>query len=264
MAEPANIGSKLKATTSGRDADKIIYFFKRIMHEPTANKIHILGLQGATSGTNTKTAQSTALKTVTLKGVGAANQQRTVDTVFQNPSENKKDLYWDLHSAWEKGEKVGLWRVDFNTIHGEKPHRKVQAQFSQSYLPNLPNTEALAGTVTSNLQFEVDGMERAVNSDENAFELDEEDFDDGVFDSINKLYNFSHGTDLGVDEDGNVVDNTVDDETILVQDTTTGKDVYGPAWKAVEGEDSGTGTTPSDPTDVTANPTADGAKVTTK
>ncbi|APX72084.1 hypothetical protein M5C72_02765 [Companilactobacillus allii] len=261
MSQTGNIGSKIKATASGRDADKILYFYKRIEHEPKSNTIHILGLQGATSGTNTKTAQSTATKTATIKGIGAANQQRTVDTIFQNPKENEKDLYWDLYAAWEKGEKMGLWRVDFNTVHGTKPNRKVQAQFSQAYLPNLPNTEALAGTATSNLQFEVDGLERALNTDENAFELDEVDFDDGVFDSVNKLYNFSHGIDLGVDENGNVVDETLDDDSIMVQNTTTGEDVYGPAYKSV---DIGNESTPINPTDVTARPTIDGADVATK
>lgn len=234
MAEPANIGSKIKASASGRDADKILYFYKRIQHEPLANKLHILGLQGATSGTNTKTAQSTATKTSTIKGVGAANQQRTVDTIFQDPKVNEKDLYWDLYAGWDKGEKFGLWRVDFNTVHGKKPNRRVQAQYSQAYLPNMPNTEALAGTVTSNLQFEVDGSERALNSDENAFELFESDFEDGVFDNVTKLYNFAHADQVGIDDDGNVVDNTEDDETIQVQDTTTGADVYGPAYKPVD------------------------------
>lgn len=264
MVEPANIGSKIKGTASGRDADKILYFYKRIEYEPLKNKIHMLGLQGATSGTNTKAAQSTATKTATLKGVGAPNQQRTVDTIFQNPKANKKDLYWDLYSGWEKGEKFGLWRADFNTVHGKKPNRRVQAQYSQVYLPNMPNTEALAGTVTSNLQFEVDGSERALNSDENAFELFESDFEDGVFDNVTKLYNFAHANDVGTDDDGNVVDNTIDDDKIVAQSTVTGEDVNGPSWTSADGGGVEDTTIPDKPASEASTATDDGAKVDSK
>ncbi|MDG5112688.1 MULTISPECIES: hypothetical protein [Companilactobacillus] len=254
------VSNKFKAEVRGRDADNIIYLYKRIKHEPLANKIHILGLQGATSGTNTRTLQSTATKRANIKGVGSINQQRTVDVIFSAPEKNKKDLYWDLYAAWEKGELIGLWRMDLNTMHGTKPHRKIQAQFSQSLVPNLPNTEALGGTMTSNLQFEVNGMERAINSDENAFELDEEDLDDGILDDLAKFYNFSHGTDLGVDDNGDFVDNTVDDDTIEVQDTTTGEDVMGPAYKPVD-DDAGSEKAPEEPQNVQSKATGTGADV---
>lgn len=228
MGETLTSDNKLKAEVQGRDADNIIYGWKRIKHEPIANTIHILGLQGATSGTNTRTLASTATKKANIKGVGAINQQRTVDVIFSNPEKNKKDLYWDMYAAWQKGELVGLWRIDLNTVKGTKPNRTVEAQFSQSYVPNLPNTEALGGTVTSNLVFEVNGMEKAINSDENAFELDEKDLDTGILDDLASFYNFSHGTDIGTDGEGVYQDNTADDETIQVRSTTTGEDVPGP------------------------------------
>lgn len=145
-------------------------------------------------------------------------------------------------------------------MHGTKPHRKIQAQFSQSFVPNLPNTEALGGTMTSNLQFEVNGMERAINSDENAFELDEEDLDDGILDDLAKFYNFSHGTDLGVDDNGDFVDNTVDDDAIEVQDTTTGEDVMGPAYKSVD-DDAGSEKAPEEPQNVQSKATGTGVDV---
>lgn len=250
MTTATNIGNALKKNVKGRDADKILYFYKRIEHEPKTNKIHPLGLQGATSGTNTRTIQSTATKGANIKGVGSITQQRTVDTIFSDPSNNSKDLYWDLYQAWQNGELFGIWRVDFNTVHGKAPARKVQAQFSQCYLGNLPNTEALGGTQTSNLQFEVNGSERAINSEGNAFELDEADFEEGTFDQVTKFYNFSHGNDIGVDENGEFIDGTTDDETILVQDTNTGEDVYGPAYKEVTAPASDQGsTTPSGQTD---------------
>jgi hypothetical protein len=259
------VSNKLKADVKGRDADNIIYLYKRIKHEPLANKIHILGLQGATSGTNTRTLQSTATKRANIKGVGSINQQRTVDVIFSAPEKNKKDLYWDLYAAWEKGELIGLWRMDLNTVHGTKPNRKIQAQFSKCYVPNLPNTEALGGTMTSNLQFEVNGMERAINSDENAFELNEIDLDEGILDNLAKFYNFSHGTDLGTDENGEFVDNTEDDDTIEVQDTTTGEDVMGPAYKPVENDDADSkDETPEDPQDVQSKANGTGADISSK
>lgn len=257
--------SKTKPSVKGRDADKIVYFYKRIEHEPITNRAHILGLQGATSGTNTKTLQSTATKTANIKGLGSTNQQRTVDTIFDQPQKNKKDLYWDLHSAWEKGELFGLWRADLNTIHGTKPNRKFQAQYSECYLPNLPMTEALGGTVTSNLQFEVNGEERAINSDENAFELNEQDVDEGALDNLSKFYNYAHPGEVGTDENGEFVDNTVDDDTIEVQDTTTGEDVMGPAYKPVAGSDKDSKEpAPTAPTDEKSEPTNEGANLSAK
>lgn len=257
-----DLTSKVTPSVKGRDADKIVYLYKRIEHEPIKATAHILGLQGATSGTNTRTLQSTATKRANIKGIGSINQQRTVDVIFDEPAKNKKDLYWDLYAAWEKGELLGLWRCDLNTVHGTKPERKFQAQFSQSYVPNLPNTEALGGTLTSNLQFEVNGQERALNSDENAFELSEEDVDAGFLDDMNKFYNHSHATDIGVDDDGVFQDETVDDETIMVQDTNTGEDVMGPAYKPVDksNEDSKESVPPV-PTDEKSDPTNSGANL---
>lgn len=258
MAELA-VDNKLKKSFKGRDADQILYFYKRIEKEPLNAKAHLLGQQGATSGTNSRNVQSTQTKRGTAKGVGAINQQRTVDVIFSNPEKNRKDLYWDLFAAWQNGELIGLWRVDLNTLHGKKPDRAAQAQFSESYVPNLPNTEALGGIVTSNLQFEVNGMERAINSDENAFELFENDLDAGVLDGLDKYYNFAHPGDIGTNENGEFEDNTVDDDTIKVQDTTTGEDVMGPAYKPVE--DSDKESAPVAPNNEVSTPTADGAKI---
>lgn len=199
--------------TQGYDADKILYYWKRIKHSAVGDKIQLLGLQGATSGTNQSTLTSTPTKTATLKNLGSKSQQRVVDVIFSNDptlDATQTDLYKQLYAAWTKQEILGLWRVDFNKVSGEKGSRKVEAEFSQVLLPNLPNTEALGGNMNANITFEVNGESRYLQDDESAFTLDEKDFADGEFDSVAQFYGFAHGTDLGVDTDGSFIDNTYD------------------------------------------------------
>lgn len=195
---------------SGRAANKIIYFYKRIDHEPTANKMHILGLQGATSTTHQRTLSNTATKTANIKGVGSANEQFVVDVIFQDPKGEATDLWKDLYMTWEKQERIAVWRVDFNTVTGTAPSRKVRAAYAQCYIANLPSTEALGATMNANITFEVNGIMRAYDNNENAYHLNESDLPAGVFDDITKFYNFSHGNDIGTDG-GVFHDGTKDD-----------------------------------------------------
>lgn len=195
---------------SGRKANKIIYFYKRIDHEPTANKMHILGLQGATSTTHQRTLASTATKTANIKGVGSANEQIVVDVIFQDPKGEATDLWKDLYAVWDKQERIAIWRVDFNTVTGTEPNRKVRADYAQCYIANLPSTEALGATMNANITFEVNGVMRCMDSNENYFHLNESDLPAGVFDDITKFYNFSHGNDIGTDG-GVFHDGTKDD-----------------------------------------------------
>ncbi|MBA1393291.1 hypothetical protein EQ500_05345 [Lactobacillus sp. XV13L] len=208
----------------GRDADKFIYLYKRIQHDPVNQKMRVLGLQGATSGTNSNTLQSQATKTANIKGVGSSNQQRVVDVIWQSPVKGVLDLYWDLYAAWEKKELIGLWRVDLNTVRGKKPDRTVEAEYGQCYMPQLPTTEALGGTASSNITFEVNGMTRAINNQERPFVLLEKYLPDGFFDAVSKFINFSYGVDIGM-EDDEFTDKTVDDDTIPTRDPITGEDV---------------------------------------
>ena len=195
---------------SGRAANKIIYFYKRIDHEPTANKMHILGLQGATSTTHQRTLSNTATNTANIKGVGSANEQFVVDVIFQDPKGEATDLWKDLYMTWEKQERIAIWRVDFNTVTGTAPNRKVRAAYAQCYIANLPSTEALGATMNANITFEVNGIMRAYDNNENAYHLNESDLPAGVFDDITKFYNFSHGNDIGTDG-GVFHDGTKDD-----------------------------------------------------
>lgn len=56
-----------KKLVGSRSADKVMYYYKLIKHEKTGIPCHILGTQGATSGTNTKTLGTTATKQFNIK-----------------------------------------------------------------------------------------------------------------------------------------------------------------------------------------------------
>lgn len=252
---------------TGIETDKIFYAFKRVHAWPVNAKIQLLGMQGATSATNTRTSQATQTKSGVLKGIGAPNQQRTVDCIYPKAS-NGFDLYAEIRQIWDNGEGFDVWRIDFGSMHGKKPNRKVRAQYSQAVLPALPYTEALGGFLTSNLVIEVNGMERDFNDDGNWFELPESSFVPGTFDKMNKFYDYSLGTERGVDEDGNFVDNTVDDQTLFANKKGTTEDVPGPRTPNGQTDptlvDPAKPQAPQAPQDVKSVPTNDGADISSK
>ncbi|WP_076634791.1 hypothetical protein [Lactiplantibacillus plantarum] len=188
---PTGIGTTTEVI-SPKFADKFMYFYKRDSW-PKSRKPEVMGLQGASSGTNTRTASNVQTKTVTLKSLGAKTQQRVVNLVYtQNDS-----LYRELNDAWSKGEVIHLWRVDFNTLSGTKPNRTAEAEYSQCLVPQLPITEGIGAITQSNTTFEVQG--EAVD-DENGKPalINEADLVDGSFDVMSQaLYAFSHGQDVG-------------------------------------------------------------------
>lgn len=202
----------LKRTVSGHDSDKIMYYYKLFEVEPLTNKAHALGLNGATSTTNTKNLSTTQTKTANIKGTGSINQQRVVNVILTDPKKDLTDVGRDLYMAWEKGYIVGLWRVDWNTVQGTPGSRTVNAEFSQCLIANLPETEALGANTATNVTFEVNGVARRYDEKGNPFTLSEEDFDEGMFDMVAKFYNFAKPAQLGTDS-GTVKDNTTDDST---------------------------------------------------
>ena len=64
--------------------------------------------------------------------------------------------------------------------------------------------------MNATITFEVNGIMRAYDNNENAYHLNESDLPAGVFDDITKFYNFSHGNDIGTDG-GVFHDGTKDD-----------------------------------------------------
>ncbi|MDX3785521.1 hypothetical protein [Lactiplantibacillus plantarum] len=188
---PTGIGTTTEVI-SPKFADKFMYFWKRDSW-PKSRKPEVMGLQGASSGTNTRTASNVQTKTVTLKSLGAKTQQRVVNLVYtQNDS-----LYRELNDAWSKGEVIHLWRVDFNTLQGTKPNRSAEAEYSQCLVPQLPITEGIGAITQSNATFEVQG-EAVDDEDGKPARVTEDDLVDGSFDVLDKaLYAFSHGQDVG-------------------------------------------------------------------
>ena len=114
-------------------ANKYIYFMK-LDDEPKANKARMIGLQGQTSGTNTRQLQTLQTKMYDVKMAGSANQQRTVLAYFQTGD----GLYDALKHAWKDQITVHLYRVDFNQVTGTAPSRQAPVEYAQCIIATLP------------------------------------------------------------------------------------------------------------------------------
>ena len=200
-----------KKLVGSRSADKVMYYYKLIKHEKTGIPCHILGTQGATSGTNTKTLGTTATKQFNVKDTGSTNQQRVVNVVMTTGDGFKTDVARDLYYTWEHGDEMLLYRVDWNTLRTVNGKKVVDAEMAIVLISALPETEALNTPVTQNVTFEVQGATRRYDEDGFPFTLSQEDFDDGIFTDTIKYFNFGKPSEFGVDTDGNIIDNTKDD-----------------------------------------------------
>lgn len=178
----ATLSTELKTI----DSNKILYYYKLSTWDK-AEKAKILGLQGATSGTNSKQLQTTQTKQGSIKTAGTKNQQRVVAAYYQQDS----DLYKDLKSAWKDDDTiVHLYRVDLNTVSGETGKRTAECEYSQCLLPNLPFTEGLSSALTSSLTFEVNGIAQDGV-------IGESEFEEGAFDQGRAFYDFMKPTEVG-------------------------------------------------------------------
>lgn len=170
------------------DSNKILYYYK-LSSDGKDAKAKMLGLQGATSSTNTKQLQSTQLKQGTIKMAGSKNQQRVVASYFQIDDQ----VYKDMKKAWDDDDEiVHLYRVDLNTVKGASGSRTADAEYSQCLLPNFPTTEGLASVLTSSLTFEVNGV--AVDGT-----ITEDELEDGAFEQGRKFYDFMKPSEVGGD-----------------------------------------------------------------
>lgn len=198
-----------KSLVSPRSADKVMYYYKLFNHD-TGNTCHVLGTQGASSGTNTATLGTTQTKTVNIKETGSINQQRVVNVVMTD-GHALTDVARDLYYTWEHHEQMLLYRVDWNTLRTENGKQVVNAEMSVVIISALPETEALNTAIAQNVTFEVQGIARRYDDDGNPFTLGPEDFDNGMFSDIMKYYNFAKPSEIGVDDSGKLFDNTDDD-----------------------------------------------------
>lgn len=175
-----------KNQTVQLDAANKYLFFAKLDDEPKDAKAWMLGLQGQSSGTNTKTLQTIQTKTVDVKMAGSANQQRTVLAYFQKGD----GLFAKLKHAWQDQVIVHLYRVDFNEISGVKPNRTAPAEYSQCIIATLPQTETLNSVFQSNVAFEVQGLAQDGKVNENMLE-------DNAFDLGSALYDYLNPTEVG-------------------------------------------------------------------
>ena len=221
-----------KKLVGAHSADKVMYYYKLIKHENTGTPCHILGTQGASSGTNTKTLGTTPTKMFNVKATGSINQQRVVNVVMTTGDGFKTDVARDLYYTWEHGEEMLLYRVDWNTLRTSNGKKVVDAEMAIVLISALPETEALNTPVTQNVTFEVQGATRRYDEDGYPFTLSAEDFDDGIFTDTIKYFNFGKPGDFGVDESGEVIDNTSDDSHAGDHTATVGLNGSKPASSA--------------------------------
>lgn len=175
----------VKNTVKMDAANKYIYFMK-LDDEPKANKAIMIGLQGQTSGTNTRALQTIQTKTVDVKMGGAINQQRTVLVYFQSG-----DGIWDkLYHAWKDQIVVHLFRVDMNEVTGAAPNRQAPYEYAQCIIATLPQTETLNSVFQSSVQFEVQGV--AQNG-----VITEDQLEEDAFDLGKSLYDALKPTEVG-------------------------------------------------------------------
>ena len=197
--------SNEKTTVEAQSADKVMYYYKAPW-EPISNPCHVLGIQGASSGTNTATLGTTATKQVNVKETGSINQQRVVNVVMTKGGNVKTDVARDLYYIWEHKLTMLLWRVDWNTLRTKAggTGQVVNAEFSEVKISSLPETEALNTAVTQNVTFEVTGVARRYDEQGNPFVLEPADFEDGMFSAVVKFYGFTKPTEIGKGTDGNL------------------------------------------------------------
>lgn len=200
-----------KPVIEAQSSDKVMYYYKGAW-EPSSNPCHVLGIQGASSGTNTATLGTTPTKQANIKDTGSINQQRVVNVVMTRGGGVQTDVARDLYYTWEHKLVLLLWRVDWNTLHTDASGKKVvYAEFSEVKISALPETEALNTAVSQNVTFEVTGVARRYDDDGNPFAMYEEDFETGMFSDVIKFYNYARPSEIGADANGQLTTTAKDD-----------------------------------------------------
>lgn len=192
-----------KPIVEAQSSDKVMYYYKGPW-EPMSNPCHVLGIQGASSGTNTATLGTTPTKQANIKDTGSINQQRVVNVVMTTGGNILTDVARDLYYIWEHKLTMLLWRVDWNTLRTVNGKQVVNAEFSEVKISALPETEALNTAVTQNVTFEVTGIARRYDEQGNPFTLGPEDFDSGMFSDVIKYYGFTKPSEIGAGADGSL------------------------------------------------------------
>ncbi|MEW4662550.1 phage tail protein [Lactiplantibacillus plantarum] len=170
-----------------KSADKILYGIK-FPWDDTATLIQMLGLQAASSTTNTRASSAVNLKQGVVHTSGARTETFVVDSYWTIGDK----IHDGIKKAVEKDVAVGIWRMDFNeaTLDASGNIESVPAEFGMAKPNGLPETEAVNNLLHANITYNIDG-----NTQDGVLavaELDPQLLADGL-----KMFDFAHNTDIG-------------------------------------------------------------------
>lgn len=170
-------------------ADKIVYGCM-FPWDKKDDLIHLLGLQAATSTTDSLATSAVNLKGGTVHAPGATTETFVVDSYWR-----KGDTYIQRSLRRCVHEKVhmGIFRFDFNQmIKDPKDPTKfvVPGLYGQAYPNGVPQTEAVNNLLHSNITYNIDGetQEGVTGQDE---------MEPALYQIGLKLYTYAHNTDMG-------------------------------------------------------------------
>lgn len=170
-------------------ADKIVYGCM-FPWDKKDGLIHLLGLQAATSTTDSLATSAVNLKGGSVHAPGATTETFVVDSYWR-----KGDTYIQRSLRRCVHEKVlmGIFRFDFNQmIKDPKDPTKfvVPGLYGQAYPNGVPQTEAVNNLLHSNITYNINGetQEGVTGQDE---------MEPALYQIGLKLYTYAHNTDMG-------------------------------------------------------------------
>ena len=170
-------------------ADKIVYGIKFPWDKPT-DLIRMLGVQAATSTTNTRTVTSVNTKKGVLHASGSKSETFVVDSYWLMGS----PLQEMIKRAVDEDVEVGIWRIDLNQVKSSGGKRYFRADFAEATPNGVPETEAVNNLLHSNITYNINGSSQPGI-------LCEDELDPQILEMSIKLFNFAHNTDFGGKED---------------------------------------------------------------
>lgn len=170
-------------------ADKIVYGIKFPWDKPT-DLIRMLGVQAATSTTNTRAVTNVNTKKGVLHASGSKSETFAVDSYWLMGD----TLQEMLKRAVDEDVEVGIWRIDLNQVKSSGGKRYFRADFAEATPNGVPETEAVNNLLHSNITYNINGSSQTGI-------LCEDELDPQILEMSIKLFNFAHNTDFGGKED---------------------------------------------------------------
>ena len=170
-------------------ADKIVYGIKFPWDKPT-DLIRMLGVQAATSTTNTRTVTNVNTKKGVLHASGSKSETFVVDSYWLMGD----TLQEMLKRAVDEDVEVGIWRIDLNQVKSSGGKRYFRADFAEATPNGVPETEAVNNRLHSNITYNINGSSQPGI-------LCEDELDPQILEMSIKLFNCAHHTDFGGKED---------------------------------------------------------------